>query len=161
MGEWICQSASLSPTGYRLKLFAWICMHLCARVHSNEVSGSEAQQPVCRRLDLCDALSEVWSKRGKKVRTHVKSGLLAWVDAYAHSHRLINAYPWRCIVQAAKWSEWGLQLAFLLPKLISFNECPTENESACIIVYGWTPWSSLVNITHFVLLCYLFQLNKL
>lgn len=59
-------------------------MDLRAYVHADEVSPSETQRPFCRCPDLCEALSGVWSDRGRKVQT-VRSGLLAWRDAQTHA----------------------------------------------------------------------------
>lgn len=65
-----CDSAQLGECRENCPLeFSCNAVHLC---NANEVSRSEAQQPVCRGPDLCEALSEVWSDEHTKVRVDIK-----------------------------------------------------------------------------------------
>lgn len=96
------------------KLFGCICMPM-------RLVDQKSSRPVCSSPDLCEALSEVWSDRGRKVSSYVKSGLLAWMDARTYQPFKAATVRWHtlCIPTLILCREgvagWGEQAPMSLP----------------------------------------------
>lgn len=84
-----CMYVFVCVSGCKKKSSASICMHLCAHVHFDKVSGSEIQRSVHKGLDLCDALSEVWSDQGREVSTVCQQwaiSMMRCIQAHESTH---------------------------------------------------------------------------
>lgn len=153
----------------------WVGEFACTSVHTRMLMKSVDQKPnglsaeTLTSVMRCQGSDQI--RAGRWVQTN-RSGSLAWIDAHTstwtythinlwidtvhrHANTHVCAYSHTQTQTGKRGGKVGRVSAVIripvwcsVPGTILFNECPKENDCACIIVYGWTFWSRQFDITH-------------